>query len=167
MKTENTAKYVLGSLILIVLLGAGLLWRSYSRQVVVTTSEVPSEEVFEPVPTGVETETINQSYSRPEGGNWGVADGQSINSMNLTFESVDALEEEVDSNTLPDKQKKPNNASAATEAAKQKFIEGLDAFNQGNYTQARAAWVVAKQLDPSNSDADLGLQKVEELMGIR
>ena len=116
--------------------------------------------MLEPVSTRAETETIDSGYSRPEGGYWSTADGQNVNSMNLTFEAVDALEEEVDSNTLPDKQKKPNNASAATEAAKQKFIEGLEAFNQGNYAQARAAWIAANQLDPNNKNSALnGLMK--------
>lgn len=52
-------------------------------------------------------------------------------------------------------------ASAASHA---KFIEGLDAYNQDDYERARQAWIVAKQLDPGNSDADLGLRKLEELM---
>lgn len=55
----------------------------------------------------------------------------------------------------------------ASAASRQKYIEGLDAFNQDDYERARAAWIVAKQLDPGNTDADLGLRKVEELTGIR
>ena len=52
----------------------------------------------------------------------------------------------------------------ASAASRAKYIEGLDAFNQDDYERARQAWIVAKQLDPGNSDADLGLRKVEELM---
>lgn len=55
-------------------------------------------------------------------------------------------------------------SAEATAASRAKYIEGLDAFNQDDYERARAAWIVAKQLDPGNSDADLGLRKVEELM---
>ncbi len=58
-------------------------------------------------------------------------------------------------------------SAEASAASRQKYIEGLDAFNQDDYERARAAWIVAKQLDPGNTDADLGLRKVEELTGIR
>lgn len=58
-------------------------------------------------------------------------------------------------------------SAEASEASKQKYLEGLDAFNQDDYERARQAWIVAKQLDPGNTDADLGLRKVEELTGIR
>jgi len=58
-----------------------------------------------------------------------------------------------------------NRVSAeASAASRAKYIEGLDAFNQDDYERARQAWIVAKQLDPGNSDADMGLRKVEELM---
>ena len=50
------------------------------------------------------------------------------------------------------------------ENARLKYIEGLDAFNQDDYEQARKAWMVAKQLDPGNKDVDLALRKVEELL---
>lgn len=61
-----------------------------------------------------------------------------------------------------------NRVSAeASAASRQKYLEGLDAFNQDDYERARQAWIVAKQLDPGNTDADLGLRKVEEITGIR
>ena len=55
-------------------------------------------------------------------------------------------------------------SAEASNASRAKFIEGLDAYNQDDYERARQAWIVAKQLDPGNSDADLGLRKLEELM---
>ena len=55
-------------------------------------------------------------------------------------------------------------SAEASAASRAKYIEGLDAFNQDDYERARAAWIVAKQLDPGNTDADLGLRKLEELM---
>ncbi len=58
-------------------------------------------------------------------------------------------------------------SAEASAASRQKYIEGLDAFNQDDYERAREAWIVAKQLDPGNTDADMGLRKVEELTGIR
>ena len=67
--------------------------------------------------------------------------------------------------TLPTIGGTVNRVSAeASAASRAKYIEGLDAFNQDDYERARQAWIVAKQLDPGNSDADLGLRKVEELM---
>ena len=75
----------------------------------------------------------------------------------------------VDSNeTLPTLTPTTNRVSEeASAASRQKYIEGLDAFNQDDYERAREAWIQAKQLDPGNTDAVLGLQKVEELTGIR
>lgn len=55
----------------------------------------------------------------------------------------------------------------AREASRQKYVEGLDAFTQNDYERARAAWIQATQLDPGNTDAAIGLQKVEELTGMR
>lgn len=67
--------------------------------------------------------------------------------------------------TLPTLGGTTNRVSAeASAASRAKYIEGLDAFNQDDYERARQAWIVAKQLDPGNSDADLGLRKVEELL---
>lgn len=58
-------------------------------------------------------------------------------------------------------------SAEARAASRQKYIEGLDAYNQDDYERARSAWIMAKQLDPGNTDADMGLRKVEELTGIR
>lgn len=55
----------------------------------------------------------------------------------------------------------------ARAASRQKYIEGLDAYNQDDFERARQAWIVAKQLDPGNTDADMGLRRVEEMTGIR
>lgn len=55
----------------------------------------------------------------------------------------------------------------ARAASRQKYLEGLAAYNQDDYERARAAWVVAKQLDPGNTDVDAGMRRVEEMIGIR
>jgi len=52
-------------------------------------------------------------------------------------------------------------AAAASHA---KYIEGLDAYHQDDYERAKAAWTIAKQLDPGNSDADIGLRQIEEFL---
>ena len=58
-------------------------------------------------------------------------------------------------------------SAEAMEASRAKFSEGVDAYNQNDYERARQAWIVAKQLDPGNVDAELGLRKIEELMMIK
>jgi len=58
-------------------------------------------------------------------------------------------------------------SAEASNASRQKYIEGLDAFQQDDYERARAAWIAAKQLDPGNTDAEMGLRKVDELIGLR
>ncbi len=58
-------------------------------------------------------------------------------------------------------------SAEASAASRAKYIEGLDAYNQDDFERARQAWIVAKQLDPGNADAELGLRKVEELMMIK
>lgn len=55
----------------------------------------------------------------------------------------------------------------ARAASRMKYQEGLGAFNQDDYERAREAWIAAKQLDPGNTDADVGLRKVEELLSVR
>ncbi|MBO7238113.1 MAG: hypothetical protein J6U96_02330 [Elusimicrobiaceae bacterium] len=61
----------------------------------------------------------------------------------------------------------PTRVSAeASAASHQKYIEGLDAYQQDDYERARAAWIAAKQLDPGNTDAEMGLRKVNELLGL-
>ncbi len=58
-----------------------------------------------------------------------------------------------------------NSVSAeASAASRAKYIEGLDAYHQDDFERARQAWIVAKQLDPGNTDAELGLRSIEELM---
>lgn len=57
-------------------------------------------------------------------------------------------------------------SAEAQAASRQKYKEGLDAYNQDDYERARQAWIAAKQLDPGNTDADMGLRKIEELIGI-
>lgn len=58
-------------------------------------------------------------------------------------------------------------SAEASAASRAKYIEGLDAYNQDDFERARQAWIVAKRLDPGNTDAELGLRKVEELMMIK
>jgi hypothetical protein len=38
-------------------------------------------------------------------------------------------------------------------------------FQKGDYNKARDEWALAKQLDPSNADAQAGLERIEKLYG--
>ena len=51
------------------------------------------------------------------------------------------------------------------EASQQAYLEGIIYYQQSNYDKAREKWLHAKQLDPSNSDAAAGLEKIEKLYG--
>ena len=48
-------------------------------------------------------------------------------------------------------------------ASQQHYLEGLKYFQNANYEKARDEWTIAKQLDPSNSDADAGMKRMEQL----
>jgi len=52
----------------------------------------------------------------------------------------------------------------AQAASRAKFYEGLEAYNQDDYERAKAAWIVAKQLDPGNREATTGLLRIEEML---
>ena len=57
----------------------------------------------------------------------------------------------------------------ATDSAKQQseqaYLSGVIYYQKGDYEKARDKWLNAKQLDPSNTDASAGLEKIEKLYG--
>lgn len=59
--------------------------------------------------------------------------------------------------------------AAPSESAKQQsgqaYLEGVIYYQKGDYDKAREKWLHAKQLDPSNSDAAAGLERIEKLYG--
>ena len=61
----------------------------------------------------------------------------------------------------------PPTASAESnkQASQQAYLEGVIYYQKGDYEKARDKWLHAKQLDPSNSDAIAGLEKIEKLYG--
>ncbi|MBR4355064.1 MAG: hypothetical protein IKP96_00600 [Elusimicrobiaceae bacterium] len=82
----------------------------------------------------------------------------------------DPVESVSDEKNVADKKALPpvNNSDGqvsvdAKKASHAKYIEGLDAFNRDEFERARQAWIMAKQLDPENNDAELGLRKIEEV----
>jgi tetratricopeptide (TPR) repeat protein len=57
------------------------------------------------------------------------------------------------------------NPETNRQASQQSYLEGVIYYQKGDYEKARDKWLHAKQLDPSNSDAIAGLEKIEKLYG--
>ena len=53
----------------------------------------------------------------------------------------------------------------ARRSSQQHYLSGVIFFQQANYDKARDEWNLAKQLDPSNSAAQAGLERIEKLYG--
>ncbi|MBI4377190.1 MAG: tetratricopeptide repeat protein [Elusimicrobia bacterium] len=53
----------------------------------------------------------------------------------------------------------------ARRQSEQHYISGVIFFQKGDYEKAREEWTLARQLDPSNSDAQAGLERIEKLYG--
>lgn len=47
----------------------------------------------------------------------------------------------------------------------QHYLSGVVYFQKSDYNKARDEWTLAKQLDPSNSDAQAGLERIDKLYG--
>ncbi|PIR16178.1 MAG: hypothetical protein COV48_10330 [Elusimicrobia bacterium CG11_big_fil_rev_8_21_14_0_20_64_6] len=56
-------------------------------------------------------------------------------------------------------------AESNKQASQQSYLEGVIYYQKGDYEKARDKWLHAKQLDPANSDALAGLEKIEKLYG--
>lgn len=73
---------------------------------------------------------------------------------------------EVDDDGYPTQEMLKKNPVRVTESARQESIKhyryGLAAFSEGNYEKAKEEWQAALSLNPENSDAALGLKRVEE-----
>ncbi|WP_428898233.1 hypothetical protein Dip518_000424 [Parelusimicrobium proximum] len=49
-------------------------------------------------------------------------------------------------------------------ASREKFIRGLNCYNADRYAEAKREWQDALSLDPANTDAQLGLKKLEQIL---
>jgi tetratricopeptide (TPR) repeat protein len=49
--------------------------------------------------------------------------------------------------------------------SQQHYLSGVIFFQKGDYEKSREEWTLAKQLDPSNSDAAAGLDRIDKLYG--
>ncbi|MBI5631045.1 MAG: hypothetical protein HY921_09190 [Elusimicrobia bacterium] len=52
----------------------------------------------------------------------------------------------------------------AKRSSQQHYLSGVIFFQKGDYDKARDEWGLAKQLDPSNSDAQAGLERIEKVL---
>jgi len=50
--------------------------------------------------------------------------------------------------------------------SQERYASGMKYYMSGNREKAKEEWTVAKQLDPGNSDAELGLKKIDQELGI-
>lgn len=51
----------------------------------------------------------------------------------------------------------------AKRLSQQHYFAGIIAFQKGDYQEARRQWTIAKQFDPSNSDAQAGLERIDRI----
>lgn len=70
-------------------------------------------------------------------------------------------DEDFPAQTIVDKTP-PRVSEAARQASIKHYRYGLAAFSEGNYEKAKEEWQAALNLNPENSDAALGLKRVEE-----
>ncbi|HEX4047926.1 MAG TPA: hypothetical protein VH309_08835, partial [Elusimicrobiota bacterium] len=56
-------------------------------------------------------------------------------------------------------------SDSAKQQSEQAYLSGVIYYQKGDYERARDKWLSAKQLDPSNTDAVAGLEKIEKLYG--
>ncbi|MBI4678424.1 MAG: tetratricopeptide repeat protein [Elusimicrobia bacterium] len=55
----------------------------------------------------------------------------------------------------------------ARRSSQQHYLSGVIYFQKGDYVKARDEWTLALQLDPGNSDAKAGIDRIEKLYGGR
>ena len=53
----------------------------------------------------------------------------------------------------------------AARQSQQHYLSGMVYFQKGDYEKARDEWLLAKQLDPTNADAEAGLEHIDKLYG--
>lgn len=53
----------------------------------------------------------------------------------------------------------------AARQSQQHYLSGMVYYQKGDYEKARDEWLLAKQFDPANTDAEAGLVRLEKLYG--
>ena len=53
----------------------------------------------------------------------------------------------------------------ARRSSQQHYLSGVIFFQKSDYEKAKNEWVQAKQLDPGNSDAQAGLERIDRILG--
>lgn len=86
----------------------------------------------------------------------------------------DAKKKKEEAQTVSTKTDSPVSASAAPSgviseesrrSSQQHYLSGVVYFQKGDYNKAHDEWSLAKQLDPGNSDAQAGLDRIDKLYG--
>ena len=55
-------------------------------------------------------------------------------------------------------------ASVKVPPGQQHYLEGLKYFQNSDYEKAREEWTIAKKLSPSNTDAEAGLKRIDQIL---
>ncbi len=88
------------------------------------------------------------------------------NNKEDTSEKLPPVSTEVEGDEFPTQTIVEKAPARVSEAARQESIKhyryGLAAFSEGNYEKAKEEWQAALNLNPENSDAALGLKRVDE-----
>ena len=74
---------------------------------------------------------------------------------------IEGEKDDFPTQTIVDKTP-PRVSEAARQASIKHYRYGLKAFSEGNFEKAKEEWQAALNLNPENSDASLGLKRVEE-----
>jgi tetratricopeptide (TPR) repeat protein len=56
--------------------------------------------------------------------------------------------------------------TGAMREAQQHYLSGVIYFQKGDYEKALAEWKLSKELDPSNQDAQAGIDRLQKLYGV-
>ena len=55
-------------------------------------------------------------------------------------------------------------SSVKVPPAQEHYLEGLKYFQNSDYEKAREEWTIVKKLDPSNTEAEAGLKRIEHIL---
>jgi len=116
-----------------------------------------NEEIPNVLPVASKTQEKDQTSSSP---------ASIPSNKDSSAETIPAVTTEVEGDEFPTQtivEKSPTRVSeAARQASIKRYRYGLAAFSEGNYEKAKEEWQAALNLNPENSDAALGLKRVEE-----
>ncbi|MCR5504295.1 MAG: tetratricopeptide repeat protein [Elusimicrobiaceae bacterium] len=120
---------------------------------------VASKTPEKDTPTDNTVKTPDNKGTEPSG-------NKTIPGKDKSPDKIPAVTTEVEGDEFPTQtivEKSPTRVSeAARQASIKRYRYGLAAFSEGNFEKAKEEWQAALNLNPENSDAALGLKRVEE-----